>query len=346
MTEARSQARAKAPVIAVLGASGHTGRMVVDALRARGAQPLPLARSNGGPDARDKEGIRRAIADADALVSLAGPFLRTGTAAVEAAIERGIPYVDTTGEQAFMMKTRTLHDRAKDAGVAVVNAMAFEYALGDLAANLHFPKGGDALHVLYRSPGARGSAGTKKSVLRVMAAPTLSYEDGKLRRVAAARYQRSFPTRDGPRTGASFAGGEVVTIPQHTPFRTVRTYVATRRPGIARALAPIARVALHGPILRAAEAFVDARHRAPRNDKARGEVHLMSEPDGQHVVASCADPYALTAHVAAEAALRLATDPKRTGVLAPAEALDAKTFLDGLAATVPGFAVNAFSSFS
>lgn len=327
--------------------------MVVEALRERKVEPVALARSMGGPDVRDQKAVERAIVDADALVNLAGPFLKTGLAPVRAAIARGVPYVDTTGEQAFMARCqRELHRSALDAGVPVVNAMAYEYALGDLAAKAFFPEGGGALHVLYRSH-AQGSAGTKKSILRVMGAPTLAFEDGRLRRVQAARYQRTFPTKDGPRTGVSFAGGEVLTVPAHTPFATVRTYVATRHAARARRLAPLARVLLHGPILRAAEAYVDAKHAPPANANARGEVHLVREreagggrweEDG-HVVVTTPDPYLLTARVAAEGAIRLA-GAKRAGVLAPAQAFDPGDFLDALARSMPGFAAGHFPSSS
>ncbi|HVM44880.1 MAG TPA: saccharopine dehydrogenase NADP-binding domain-containing protein [Candidatus Thermoplasmatota archaeon] len=330
--------------VAVLAAGGHTGRMVVEQLRARGADVRPLTRREA--DAGDRAAVRAAIAGCDALVNLAGPFLRTGLAPVEAAIDARVAYVDTTGEQAFMAQVRERLDaRARAEGVAVVNAMAYEYALGDLAARAFFPEGGDALHVLYRSPGARASAGTKKSVLRVMGAPTLAFEGGRLARAHAARHRRTFPTRDGPRTGASFAGGEVLTVPAHTPFRTVRTYVATRHPGRARLLAPVARIALRGALLRAAERLVDATHHAPSNDAARGEVHLVAEPSGRHVVVTTPDPYLATAHVAAEGALRLARAGE-AGVLAPAQAFDASDFLESMRKAVPGFDAAPFPSSS
>lgn len=318
----------------------------MDALHRRGAEPLPLMRAD--VDARDRKALAARIVGCDAMVNLAGPFLRNGPAPVEAAIDAGVPYVDTTGEQAFMALVREKLDlRARDAGVPIVNAMAYEYALGDLAAKARFPEGGKALHVLYRSPGARASAGTKKSVLRVMGSPTLSFEDGKLTRVSAARHAMTFDTTDGKRSGVTFAGGEVLTVPRHTPFATVRTYFANRRPALARAVAPLARVALHGAVLRAAERYVDKNHRAPRNDKARGEVHLVAEPSGRHVVVTTGDPYAATGEIAAAGALALAG--KRTGnvgggkawggVLAPAEAFDAATFLSAL----PGVRVEEFT---
>lgn len=329
------------PRVAVLGASGHTGRRVVEALLRRGADVTPLARRTGGPDARDRDAVRRAIADADALVNLAGPFLRTGLAPMEAALDAGVPYVDTTGEQAFMALARERLDaRARAAGIPMVNALAFEYALGDLATKLHLPHGGDALHVLYWPRATRASAGTKKSMLRVLAAPALTYENGHLRRTAFGRYQRSFQTPHGERLGLSFAGGEVLTIPRHTPFRTVRTYFRTsprRAPWLRRA-APLARALLRGPALTLTDALVDARHEPPTNERASGEIHLVTEPHHEHVIIRTPDAYEITAEIAAEGALHLISH-RNGGVLAPAEALDPRTILHALTNTMPGFTI-------
>ena len=324
------------PQIAVLAAGGHTGRLAVGALQRRGAKVRALTRKDC--DARDRAAVRRAIEGTDGVVNLAGPFLMNGVAPVLAARDAGIPYVDTTGEQAFMMDVR----RAIHEGPPVVNALAYEYAYGDLAAKLHFPDGGRELDVFYRNRGTQPSAGTRKSILRVMGAPTLSYEEGKLAHVQAAQWIRTFDTADGPRTGMSFAGGEVLTVPKHTPFRTVRTYIAASPATAKRSklLAPVARAALRGPILRLAERIADARHVPPSNEKARGEVHLVG--DGRQVSVTMSDPYVATAEIAAEGILRL-VGRTTGGVLAPAEAFDPADMLAALAKSVPGLVVEDFT---
>lgn len=330
--------------VAVLAAGGHTGRLVVEAIARRGADVRALTRRDC--DARDRASVRKAIEGADAFINLAGPFLANGLAPIEAAIDARVPYLDTTGEQRFMaMAHAQLDARAKDAGVAIVNAMAFEYALGDLAANAHFPEGGDALHILYRPRSTAPSAGTKKSMLRVFAAPTLSYEDGRLVRSRYGAHVRTFHTDDGPRMGASFAGGEVLTVPRHTPFRTVRTYFQSKPSSVrtARALAPLARLALHGPILRAADRAIDKRHRAPRNERARGEIHLVA--GDKHIVVRTPDPYPATAEIVTEGALRL-VGRAQGGVLAPAQAFDAARTLAALQERMPGIDVVEFPSLS
>jgi short subunit dehydrogenase-like uncharacterized protein len=336
------------PEIAVLGASGHTGRLVVDALRRRGAKARPLARSTGGPDVKDRAAVRKAIEGCDAVADLAGPFEPIGLAPAQAAIDAGIPYVDTTGEQTFMVRVRDALDvKACDAGVPLVQALAFEYAFGDLAAKRFFPDGGSALHILYRSLRTSPSAGTKKSVARVLGSPTLSYENGKVKRVHAARYQMTFATSAGKRLGVSFAGGEVLTVPRHTAFDTVRTYIQTKPSNarFARPLGVLARVALRGPVLRMVERRIDAQHKAPDNERAGGEVHLIDERSGRHVLVRTPDPYLATAESVAYGAIELARGgtSSRQGWLAPAEAFDPAAFLDAMENAMPEFSAGEFT---
>jgi hypothetical protein len=174
-----------------------------------------------------------------------------------------------------------------------------------------------------------------------MGAPSLGYEDGKLRPVPPAKFVRSFVTSQGERTAISFPGGEILDVPRHTPFRTVRTYVPAKNAKLSQRIAPVARVLLRGPILRAAEAYVDARHRAPRNERASGEIHLVTRED--HLVIRTPDPYLATAEVCAEGILRLVKSAL-PGVLAPAEALPPEEMLDAMARRMPEFSVRPFTA--
>lgn len=343
--------------IAVLGSTGHTGRMVVDALRARGADvlacgrhPRTLAAMPGETrvvDVRSRDDVHDALHGVDAVANLAGPFLDTGHVPIEEAITHGVPYADTTGEQPFMVAARERHhERARIAGVAVVNALAFEYAFSDLTVRAHLPQGGDALHVLYRARSAHASAGTKKSILRVMASPARGHEDGQLVPTTPGAHTHRFATMSGARDGISFPGGEILTVPSHTAFRTVRTYMPgpASRARATRLLAPLARATLRGPVLAAAEALVDARHKAPENERARGEIYLdarIAEGDTRRLLIETPDPYLATAELMAEGILRLARRSGDGGVLAPAEALDARATLAALRERMPNLGVRA-----
>lgn len=341
--------------LAVLGATGHTGRMTVPALVARGAQVIACGRDSTRLSALAEEHgvetrrvdvtnageVRAALRDVDGVANLAGPFLQTGPVPIEAAVRRGIPYADTTGEQAFMLDAhKRYHQRAQDAGSPVINALAYEYALSDLVAHAFFPEGGEALHVLYRARGSGASAGTKKSMARVLGAKCFSFENGKLVQEGYARHTRKFVTDQGPRDAATFPGGEALTIPRHTPFGTVRSYMPAppSRARLLRALAPVARVALRGPVLRAVERRIDKTHRPPKNDSSRAEIHLVAQKPDRRVLVKMGDPYVVTAELVAEGLTRL-VGGKASGVIAPAEALDARGVLEALAKRLPDFRV-------
>src|SRR4051812_27111560 len=133
------------PLIALLGATGYTGRLVAAELARRklphrlGARnPDRLAALPRSPlaetvvvDAADPAQLAALLDRADAFISTVGPFVKFGLPVVEAAVTAGVPYVDSTGEPDFMSE---VYERYGDAATPVVPACAFEYIPGDLAA--------------------------------------------------------------------------------------------------------------------------------------------------------------------------------------------------------------------
>src|SRR5258706_9412815 len=98
--------------IAVVGATGFTGKLTVAALRRRGAQVRIIGRNrqkldavaeaHPGVEVREVQWDAAAIAEAlrgcAAMVSCAGPFAQAGQPVVEAAVRARVPYTDSTGE--------------------------------------------------------------------------------------------------------------------------------------------------------------------------------------------------------------------------------------------------------
>src|SRR5437660_8246341 len=94
--------------VAVVGATGFTGRLTVAALRKRGAPVLAIGRNrqkleavaaaHPGVEVRDVSWDAGDIADAlrgcASVVSCAGPFAQIGHAVVEAAVRARVPYTD------------------------------------------------------------------------------------------------------------------------------------------------------------------------------------------------------------------------------------------------------------
>ena len=139
--------------IAVYGATGYTGRLVVAELAAaevdfvdlrpqpdeargaaggaRGWRPAVTARVD------DPASLRALLADCSVLIDCAGPFVRFGEPVLAAAVETGTHYLDTTGEQPYMkMAFERYGPGAARSGVAVVPAMGFDYVPGDMIASL------------------------------------------------------------------------------------------------------------------------------------------------------------------------------------------------------------------
>ncbi|HET6940105.1 MAG TPA: saccharopine dehydrogenase NADP-binding domain-containing protein, partial [Nocardioides sp.] len=134
--------------VLVYGATGHTGRFVVDELLRRGLTAVlsgrsaerlaavtprhaALQRRVAGLD--DPDVLRLAVTGAGAVINCAGPFLDTAIPLARAAVEAGAHYLDVTAEQPVVQKLyRELDAPARDADVAVVPAMAFYGGLSDL----------------------------------------------------------------------------------------------------------------------------------------------------------------------------------------------------------------------
>src|SRR4051812_18620691 len=273
-------------------------------------------------DARDREALRAAFDGASVVASLAGPFLAIGPAPVEAALDAGAHWVDTSGEQAF---ARLVYERFADAGRAVLTSFGFDYVPGDLAARVAAEGLGplDELVVAYSVKGFLPSRGTIATVGNVMAQPQVAYVDGSLvtSRFGATTRRVRFPF--GERTVVEWGGTEPLTVPRHADVRTVRSYV--RAPGVAARVAGLGRVA--APLVRIAARVAPSPREAWR---ARTRFTVVAEAHGSsgtgRATVTGSDVYLLTARLVATAAAALrAGEVERAGALAPAEAFDPRS---------------------
>ena len=87
-------------------------------------------------DVTDPASVRALVTSADdVLVTTVGPFTRLGRAAVEAAIEQGCGYVDSTGEPPFIRAVfEEYGPRAEASGARLLTAFGYDYVPGNLAA--------------------------------------------------------------------------------------------------------------------------------------------------------------------------------------------------------------------
>lgn len=333
------------PPLAVFGATGYTGRLVCEEARKVGL-PLRLvgrradrlrevavnAEETRLAEARDEAGLRAAFEGAFAVVSCAGPFLELGTGPLRAALAAGAHYVDTSGEQAFARLAYESSDgEAKQRGVAVLTSFGFDFVPGDLAARLAADglEPLDEVAVAYSASGTSVSRGTRRTLGSILRQPQVAYVGGTLVPSSFAATTRSFEFPFGRRAVVEWGGTEPLTVPRHTQVREVRSYV--------RAPAPLAKLRrllpLGAPLLRLAAGVLGDPSEKRRRDSRFAVVAEAHGPRGSsRATLTGRDVYRLTALIVTRAAQALlAGDVHAAGALAPAEAFDARAFVERLA---------------
>jgi hypothetical protein len=310
--------------IVVYGATGHTGRFVVEELL---RQHLPAAVSGrngtaltelwGHLDVRpaavdDPHALDRALKNAAAVINCAGPFATTAEPLIEAAARQRIPYVDVAAEIEANAATFARHSETP-----VVPAMAFYGGLGDLLATA-LEAERTAVHVAYGLSSWHPTPGT-----RVAGQVSHDRRSGRRVRFADGRLQYhedrpvqqdwTFPDPLGRRRViAEFSMADLVTIPSHLDVPEVRTYMT----------------------LEAAGDLADADTPAPPRDSDQTFVVDVRVGDLQ-ATATGQDIYAISAPLAVGAVRRiLAGETRSSGVAAAGAMFDAVDFLKDLPLTL------------
>jgi len=338
------QMSGKTKKIAILGATGTTGRLIAGRLSAEGADillcgrdrtkledlaaSLPRSADTFPVDAREVEDLDELAGDVGVLVNCAGPFSLLGRPVVEAAVKNRTHYLDITGEQAFIREV--VETRVEpESGTILVPACAFEYALADAASILveQHLGGLDAIEVVYRFHWVHTSIGTRKSVVCALGAPALQLVERKLTPITGGSVEPWENLKRFP-----FPGGEVFLIPLHSEVRTIGTYLTGKHPSwciaLASHLAPAAASVLKESLFK----LIESKSQNP-SQTSQEQTGFAIDITGRWKERTArmriegVNPYGLTAAIAARTALLLAQED-RTGV---SPAGEARTGSDGAA---------------
>lgn len=324
------------PVVAVIGAYGHTGRFVVAELLRRGVTPLLVGRDRRKLDAlrgmaadmpvrvastEDPASLDRALDGAAVVVNCAGPFVATAPAVAGAALRAGIPYLDVAAEQGVTAALfDTYGDSAREAGVVLVPSLAFYGGLGDLLATAALGDWPDADEVTlaygldswHPTPGTRLTGESN-------AGQHLTYTGGRLQPFSYSQdvFPWRFPEPLGIQDACAFATADQVTLPRHVRTPEVRAVMN---------LAPLQDIRAE-----------DTPAPVPADDSGRSAQTFLVEAVVRHgretrrAVAGGRDIYAVTAPLVVEAVVRILDGRcKATGVAAAGEAFGAGSFLRAL----------------
>jgi short subunit dehydrogenase-like uncharacterized protein len=228
--------------IVLFGATGYTGRLTAAELAAANA-PMRLAGRNrealeelaaelgADPeiaiaDVADPESVRDLLGDDDVMLATVGPFARWGTPAIEAAIDAGTPYIDSTGEPPFIRRVFERWGPAAEAtGAALLTALGYDWAPGNLAGALALREAGPEarrVEIGYFITGGGGSAGgmsggTMASLSDALLEPGFAYRDGEIVTERGGKRVHSFEVRGRNRQAISIGSSEHFTLPALSP---------------------------------------------------------------------------------------------------------------------------------
>jgi saccharopine dehydrogenase (NAD+, L-lysine-forming) len=342
-------------VLTVYGATGYTGRLIAELLLARGvhftmagrsAEKLhhlrdELARRGTAPDLAvvslsDRTGLEALAKRSRVILSCAGPFAEMGPPIVDACLRGGAHYLDITGEARFMVATALRDREAKEAKVALVNAVGFDVVPSDLCAFLAsraLGPGGppEQVDLALATGGAKPSGGTMRSIAGILKDSGLRFENGSWIEEPIAREKRRFDFPElGSREAFNAPIGDVATAPRTTGAQRVRVW-AKLPPIFARVVSiglPFARPLLKTPLAKLAENAIPPAGEGPSEGERRSSrFSIVAEARRGGTLAQATisgrDGYGLTAETAvciATAMLDARYD--KTGALSPMQALD------------------------
>lgn len=318
--------------IAVYGATGHTGRFVVEEARRRGLPVVAVGRSAerlavafrsvpwrvAVPE--DPAQLERAFSGCALVVNCAGPFLETAAPLAEAALRAGCHYIDVTAEQASAQASFAEFDAsARAAGRVVVPGAGFYGGLADLLASAVASPGPiDQITIAVGLDRWWPTLGTRRTGERNKA-PRLVVVDGRLAPLepAAEVPDWIFSPPIGRQPMVELPFSEIITLHRHLEAGAIRSLFSRA------ALDDIRDAATPTPTA------VDDRGRSAQRFEMVVEVTQGGEV--RTAGARGQDIYAVTAPIVIEAAVRLlASGDRRGGAMALAEAVSPGELLRAL----------------
>jgi short subunit dehydrogenase-like uncharacterized protein len=220
------------------GATGYTGRLILERCLSRGLHPVlggrgepvrVLAESHGlearVADLENAPRLRRSLEGVDLVLHCAGPFSRTSKPMAEACMAAGVHYLDITGEIGVFETLAACADAARVAGVMLLPGVGFDVVPSDcLAAHLkrRLP---DAswLKLAFESTGGL-SRGTATTMVENLGRGGAIRRNGRILPVAAAWKTRVVDLGAGPVSVTSIPWGDVATAWYSTGIPDIEVY--------------------------------------------------------------------------------------------------------------------------
>lgn len=365
--------------VVLFGATGYTGRLAALAMVRAGMAPVLAGRSedslvelvaelaahaplNAAPtwqvaNVGDPPTVRALVSSPDdVLVTTVGPFSRLGSAALDAAVDQGCGYVDSTGEPGFIRQVfEVAGPRAERTGARLLTAFGFDYVPGNLAGALAIADadelvgGPSRVEVGYFPTGPLGiSRGTMASLAGVGMERPYTFRGGRISESGSGGV-KSFLVNGKRRDALPVGASEMFALPRlNARVQDVGVYLGALGPWTNAAHLMMTSASLAGRVPGLAQ-FVDAitartmgsnAAAGPSEDErvAARAVVVARTLDGvgrglTQVAIEGPSPYDLTAELLAWAAAMLLTGrATRAGALGPVDAFGLDALVAGCAA--------------
>jgi len=225
----------------IYGANGYTGRLIVNAAKKRGMNPILAGRNKAvieeictqtGFECRvfeldDEAAAQQALAGIAVVLHCAGPFSATSQPMIEACLVNGCHYLDITGEISVFANAHRQSDEARRADVVLMPGVGFDVVPTDcLAATLVKALPAATAMVLAFESGGRMSPGSAKTSVEGLAGGGCVRKDGKLKWVPLAWKSRDIPFEHGRRLAITIPWGDVFTAYISTGVPDIEVYMS------------------------------------------------------------------------------------------------------------------------
>lgn len=225
--------------VLVYGATGYTGRLIVDALSRRAVEVVlggrsedalrelgdALALEHRTAQLDDDERLGECLRDVDVMLNAAGPFSRTMRPLASACLEAGVHYLDISAEVESIEGLGGCYARARDKGVMLMPGVGFDVVPSDCL----------AVHVTRDLPGAARirigvaglelmSRGSARTLVDGLSDSVAVRRGGALTRVPAGTLWRSFDFGSGDTASAAVSWGDVASAWYSTGVPDIEVY--------------------------------------------------------------------------------------------------------------------------
>ncbi|MDX2075257.1 MAG: saccharopine dehydrogenase NADP-binding domain-containing protein [bacterium] len=234
----------------IYGATGYTGRLLVEEAVKRGHNPIIAGRSGLKLKAiADQYGLDYTVFDLSnptqiaqqlrqyaivAVLHVAGPFIHTAQPMVRACLEVGAHYLDITGEISVYEALFALDEQAKQAGIAILPGVGFDIVPSDCLCKYvsaqcpnatHLEVVISALNITESDIGM--TAGTLKSFMEMLPTGGRIRRNGKLQPIELGSLSRQVHMPHGDFSAMAIPWGDVSTAYRTTGIPNITAYMVT-----------------------------------------------------------------------------------------------------------------------